>query len=150
MAQQSSTPPPQPAGDPRPQASTPPPGAPPSDEVVYDFTDFRDYYAILQVEPDADREEIKKSHRRLILEWHPDKRPDSPTRSGTKMFQLINDAWDVLKEDDKRAEYTKMWRIWQKEKLQPMERAELARKEGRSVVLIMLERAELAMKAFFR
>ena len=35
-------------------------------------------------------------------------------------------------------------------KLQPMERAELARKEGRSVVLIMLERAELAMKAFFR
>ena len=47
------------------------------------------------------------------------------------MFQLINDAWDVLKEDDKRAEYTKMWRIWQKEKLQPMERAELARKEGR-------------------
>lgn len=50
--------------------------------------------------------------------------------TGKKMFQLINDAWNVLQDDTKRQEYTVLWKEYQKQKLMPFERAELARKEG--------------------
>lgn len=95
------------------------------------FADFVDFYAVLEVnDPTAERDDIKKNYRRLILDWHPDKRPDSPTKEGSKMFQMINDAWDVLKDDTKRSEYTTLWREYKKTKLMPFERAELSRKEG--------------------
>mmetsp|Transcript_4291 Transcript_4291/g.10466 ORF Transcript_4291/g.10466 Transcript_4291/m.10466 type:complete len:490 (-) Transcript_4291:687-2156(-) len=99
-------------------------------EAELDFTDFADYYNALECDPDADVETIKKSYRKLVLDWHPDKRPDSPAQTGKKMFQLINDAWNVLQDDTKRQEYTVLWKEYQKQKLMPFERAELARKEG--------------------
>ncbi|CAD7942445.1 unnamed protein product [Amoebophrya sp. A25] len=105
-----------------------PPGAEAAEP--YDFTDFKDFYNALDVPPDADVDSIKKSYRKLILDWHPDKRPDSPNQTGKKMFQLINDAWNCLQDDAKREEYTEMWREYHKQKLMPFERAELARKEG--------------------
>lgn len=94
------------------------------------FANFVDYYAVLECDPNAERDEVKKNYRKLILDWHPDKRPDSPTKQGSKMFQMINDAWDILKDEEKRAEYTALWREYKKTKLMPFERAELARKEG--------------------
>lgn len=95
-----------------------------------DFADFSDYYAVLEVEPNAERDAIKKNYRRLILDWHPDKRPESPTKEGSKMFTLINEAWEILKDSEKRVEYTKLWREYKRLKLMPFERAELSRKEG--------------------
>ena len=95
-----------------------------------DFVHFSDYYAVLECEPSAERDVVKKNYRRLILDWHPDKRPESPTKEGSKMFQLINDAWDVLKSTEKRTEYTKLWREYKRFKLAPYEKAELSRKEG--------------------
>ena len=35
----------------------------------------KDYYAILGISREASEEEIRKSYRRLALEWHPDRRP---------------------------------------------------------------------------
>ncbi|CAD7939652.1 unnamed protein product [Amoebophrya sp. A120] len=126
---------------------------PQGEQVQYDFTDFADYYNALECEPDADADTIKKSYRKLVhmrgtseqalrprlvvthflsimVDWHPDKRPESPSQTGKKMFQLINDAWTCLQDDAKRQEYTLLWREYQRQKLMPFERAELARKEG--------------------
>lgn len=63
------------------------------------FEDFKDYYNLLEITINDDVDVIKQSYRKLILDWHPDKRPDSPTRGGGgKMFTMLNDAWDTLKD----------------------------------------------------
>ena len=39
----------------------------------------RDYYEVLQVSQDADVSSIKKSYRKLAVQYHPDKNPDDPS-----------------------------------------------------------------------
>lgn len=62
----------------------------------------RDYYEILNVSSNASDEEIKRSFRSLALEYHPDrnKKPDAE-----KMFKEINEAYQVLSNQDKRSAY---------------------------------------------
>ena len=62
----------------------------------------RDYYEVLEVNRNASKDEIKKSFRRLARKWHPDinKTPEAETR-----FKEINEANEVLSDDDKRARY---------------------------------------------
>lgn len=62
----------------------------------------RDYYEILGVSRSADKSEIKSAFRRLAREYHPDvsKHPDA-----TERFKEINEAYEVLSDDDKRARY---------------------------------------------
>jgi DnaJ family protein A protein 2 len=57
------------------------------------------YYAILGVPKTATQEELKKSHRKLALKHHPDKGGDS------EQFKEINEAYDVLKDAEKREVY---------------------------------------------
>jgi molecular chaperone DnaJ len=59
----------------------------------------RDYYEILGVGKDASPDEIKKAFRRLAIEHHPDRGGDE-----TK-FKEINEAYEVLKDTDKRKRY---------------------------------------------
>lgn len=61
-----------------------------------------DYYAILNVTPQATPEEIKKSYRQLAREYHPDKNPD-PT--STNKFQDISVAYENLSDPTKRRRY---------------------------------------------
>lgn len=59
----------------------------------------RDYYEILGVGKDASADEIKKAFRRLAIEHHPD-------RGGNEeKFKEINEAYEVLKDPDKRKRY---------------------------------------------
>jgi molecular chaperone DnaJ len=62
----------------------------------------RDYYEILGVGRGADKNEIKQAFRRLAREYHPDvsKHDDAEGR-----FKEINEAYEVLSDDDKRARY---------------------------------------------
>jgi hypothetical protein len=66
-------------------------------------TTFTDYYAILEVEPSASDDEIKKSYRRLARSFHPDKKPE---RDDARM-KAINEAYAILGDTTKRKEYEK-------------------------------------------
>ncbi len=63
----------------------------------------RDYYEVLQVERTASGEEIKKSYRRLAMEYHPDRNPDNP--EAERLFKEAAEAYDCLRDADKRARY---------------------------------------------
>jgi len=61
---------------------------------------MKDYYKILGVSPDASEEEIKKAYRRLAHKYHPDKKGGDEQR-----FKEINEAYQVLSDKEKRAQY---------------------------------------------
>ncbi|MFQ3610684.1 MAG: molecular chaperone DnaJ [Fimbriimonadales bacterium] len=62
-----------------------------------------DYYAILGVERTATTDEIKSAYRKLARQYHPDVNPDNP--EAEERFKLINEAYQVLSDPDKRAVY---------------------------------------------
>lgn len=64
-------------------------------------TDTEDYYRLLGVEPTADRAAIKKAYMRLVRKYH----PDVAGEEGEAMTVRVNEAWMVLSNSDKRAEY---------------------------------------------
>lgn len=67
--------------------------------------EFKDYYKALGVEPAASEAEIKTAYRRLARKYHPDvsKEPGAEER-----FKAINEAYEVLKDKDKRAQYDQL------------------------------------------
>ncbi|XBS70179.1 curved DNA-binding protein [Acerihabitans sp. KWT182] len=67
--------------------------------------DFKDYYAALGVEPTADLKTIKTAYRRLARKYHPDVSTE-PNAEGR--FKDVAEAYEVLKDTDKRAEYDEL------------------------------------------
>jgi len=63
----------------------------------------RDYYEVLGVEKNADPEELKKAYRKRAMKFHPDRNPDDKTAE--QNFKEANEAYDVLKDEQKRAAY---------------------------------------------
>ena len=63
----------------------------------------RCYYEILSVSKDADKTTIKKSYRKLAVQYHPDKNPGDP--SAEDKFKELGEAYEVLMDEDKRAAY---------------------------------------------
>ena len=63
----------------------------------------RCYYETLEVERNADDGKLKAAFRKLAMKWHPDKNPGDAT-SEVK-FKEINEAYEVLKDGEKRAAY---------------------------------------------
>ena len=63
----------------------------------------RDYYEILGVSKTASGEEIKKAFRRLAMKYHPDRNPGD--KEAETHFKEINEAYEVLKDEQKRAAY---------------------------------------------
>ena len=61
---------------------------------------MKDYYKILEVEEQSSEEDIKKSYRNLSKKYHPDVNP-----GGEEKFKDIAEAYDVLSNKDKRAQY---------------------------------------------
>ena len=65
---------------------------------------FYDYFAILNINPDANKEEIKKAYRKQAMKWHPDVN-NSP--EAAEYMRLINEAYIILNDDEAREKYLK-------------------------------------------
>lgn len=68
--------------------------------------ELKDYYAIMGVKPTDELKTIKTAYRRLARKYHPDvsKEPDAEAR-----FKEVAEAWEVLSDEQRRAEYDQMW-----------------------------------------
>lgn len=63
----------------------------------------RDYYEILGVSKNSNKEEIKKAYRKMALKYHPDKNPGD--KEAEEKFKEAAEAYDVLSNDEKRSKY---------------------------------------------
>ena len=63
----------------------------------------RDYYEILGVQRNASAGAIKAAFRKLAMQHHPDRNPGD--KAAEQRFKEINEAYEVLKDDSKRAAY---------------------------------------------
>jgi len=63
----------------------------------------KSYYDVLGVSKKASQEEIKKAHRKLARKYHPDHNPGD--RQAEEKFKEVGQAYDVLKDPDKRKQY---------------------------------------------
>ena len=62
-----------------------------------------DFYDTLGVRRDADDGEIKKAYRKLAMKYHPDRNPGDAVAE--QSFKDVNEAYEVLKDGEKRAAY---------------------------------------------
>ncbi len=71
--------------------------------------EYKDYYTILDVARDATQDQIKQAYRKLARKYHPDvnKEKDAETR-----FKDIGEAYEVLKDSEKRAAYDRFGANW--------------------------------------
>jgi curved DNA-binding protein len=67
--------------------------------------EFKDYYEALGVEPGAGEAEIKAAYRRLARKYHPDV---SKEKGAEEKFKSVNEAYEVLRDKDKRAQYDQL------------------------------------------
>jgi curved DNA-binding protein len=72
--------------------------------------DFKDYYAIMGVSRDATQDEIKRSYRKLARKYHPDVSDDPKAED---RFKEVGEAYEVLKDPEKRAAYDQLGAQWQ-------------------------------------
>lgn len=63
----------------------------------------RDYYEILGVTKTANADELKKAFRKQAMQFHPDRNPGNA--EAEHKFKEVNEAYDVLRDDQKRAAY---------------------------------------------
>ena len=63
----------------------------------------QDYYATLGVAKGASADDLKKAYRKMAMQYHPDR--NAGNAEAEAKFKEVNEAYDVLKDDQKRAAY---------------------------------------------
>ena len=71
---------------------------------------YKNYYTILGVDKTATQDEIKKAYRKLAVKYHPDKNQNNP--QAEDKFKEINEAYEVLKNPEKRKKYDTLGSNW--------------------------------------
>ncbi|MCH7507954.1 MAG: DnaJ domain-containing protein [Proteobacteria bacterium] len=72
--------------------------------------EYKDYYAIMGVKRDATAEKLKRSYRKLARKYHPDV---SQEADAEVKFKEVGEAYEVLKDPEKRAAYDQLGSQWQ-------------------------------------
>ncbi len=70
----------------------------------------KDYYEVLGVDRNASQEEIKKAYRELAKKYHPDLNPNN-RREAEEKFKEITEAYEVLSDPQKRAQYDRFGKV---------------------------------------
>ena len=68
--------------------------------------DYKDYYKILGVDRKASADDIRSAYRKLAMKYHPDKNPGD--KKAEDKFKDINEAYQVLSDEQKRARYDQL------------------------------------------
>ena len=66
---------------------------------------MKDYYKILKVTKSSTEDEIRKNYRKLAMQYHPDRNPDSP--EAEEKFKEVAEAYGVLTDPVKRRRYNR-------------------------------------------
>jgi curved DNA-binding protein len=72
--------------------------------------DYKDYYKIMGVDKKATAKEIKAAYRKLARQHHPDVNPGN--KSAEAKFKEINEAYEVLGDEEKRKKYNELGSHW--------------------------------------
>lgn len=75
-----------------------------------------DYYELLEITRTADKDSIKKAYRKLALKYHPDR--NQGDKEAESKFKLINEAYEILSDDEKRSIYDRYGRDGLKSSMQ--------------------------------
>ena len=68
----------------------------------------KDYYKILEVDQNADDDQIKKAYKKAALKWHPDKHQNDDEEGKKQadiMFKDVGEAYEILQDSQKRRRY---------------------------------------------
>ena len=68
--------------------------------------DYKDYYKTLEINKDANEDEIKKAFRKLAVRYHPDRNPGN--KKAEEYFKEISEAYEVLSDFEQRKQYDKL------------------------------------------
>jgi curved DNA-binding protein len=71
--------------------------------------EFRDYYEVMGVARDATQDEIKRAYRKLARKYHPDVSKETDSED---LFKEVGEAYEVLKDPEKRAAYDQLGANW--------------------------------------
>ena len=77
---------------------------------------YKDYYAILGVSRDASADDIKRAYRKLARKYHPDV---SKEKNAEERFKEVGEAYETLKDAEKRAAYDQLGRHAPGEEIRP-------------------------------
>jgi curved DNA-binding protein len=84
--------------------------------------EFKDYYQILGIPPDADEKTIRQAFRKLARQYHPDVNPGD--RAAEEQFKAINEANQVLSDPEQRKKYDALrsqYQRWQQSGRRPQD-----------------------------